>query len=115
MNLVPQVGFFEIILVAIVALVVVGPKELPRLMRMAGKLAREARRMAGEFSAAFHQMARESEMEEMRREIDSLKRNNVFSETKRSIDDAMRPVEKAVRDEAAGIADAARPAPGRAE
>ena len=69
MNLVPQFGFFELVMVAIVALVVVGPKELPRLMRMAGKMFAQARRMASEFTAAFDQMARESEMEEMRKEL----------------------------------------------
>jgi sec-independent protein translocase protein TatB len=116
MNLLPGIGFFEIVVVAIVALVVVGPKDLPRLMRLAGRIVAQARRMASEFSAAFNQMAREGEMEEMRKEIDSLKRNNVFADTKRSIDDAMRPVESAVRDEAAGISEAAtKPVSGRAE
>lgn len=116
MNLMPQIGFFEIVVVAVIALVVVGPKDLPRLMRLAGRLVREARRMAGEFSAAFNQMARESEMEEMRREIDALKKNNVFSDTKRSIDQVLAPVETAVRDEAAEIRDAAaKPLPERAE
>lgn len=116
MNLMPSVGFFEIVLIAVIALVVVGPKDLPRLMRMAGRAAAQARRLAAEFSAAFNQMARESEMEEMRRELDALKRNNVFADAKRSIDDAVRPVETAVREEAAGIKSAASaPAPGRAE
>lgn len=103
MNLMPQIGFFEIVLVAVVALIVVGPKDLPRLMRLAGRLTAQARRLASEFSAAFNQMARETEMEEMRREIETLKRDNVFSETKRSIEDATRPVETAIRDEVAGI------------
>ena len=116
MNLMPQIGFFEIVLVAIVALVVVGPKDLPRLMRLAGRVVAQMRRMAGEFTAAFNQMARESEMEEMRKEIDALKRNNVFSETKRSIEDATKPIENAVRDEAADIrAAASAPASERAE
>ena len=114
MNLLPGIGFFEIVVVAVVALVVVGPKDLPRLMRLAGRAVAQARRMASEFTAAFNQMAREGEMEEMRKEIDALKRNNVISETRRSIEDAVRPVEKAVREEAAGIRDAA-PAPERAE
>ncbi len=116
MNLMPQVGFFEIVVIAIIALIVVGPKDLPRLMRMAGKTAAQARRMASEFTSAFNQMARESDMEDMRREIDALKRNNVFAETKRSIDDAMRPVAAAVREETAELRDAAtKPVAGRAE
>ncbi|MCB2097488.1 MAG: Sec-independent protein translocase protein TatB [Parvularculaceae bacterium] len=116
MNLMPQIGFFEIVLVAVIALIVVGPKDLPRLMRLAGRVVAQARRMAGEFTAAFNQMARETEMEEMRREIEALKRDNVFADAKRSIEDATKPVEDAVREEAAGIrADAAKPLTERAE
>ncbi len=116
MNLVPQVGFFEIVLIAVVALIVVGPKDLPALMRAAGKLVAQARRLASEFTAAFNQMARESEMEDMRREIEALKRDNVFTEAKREIESATRPVEDAVRTEAAELrAAASKPATERAE
>ncbi|MEK7265549.1 MAG: Sec-independent protein translocase protein TatB [Pseudomonadota bacterium] len=103
MNLLPGIGFFEIVVVAVVALIVVGPKDLPRLMRLAGRAVAQAKRMASEFTSAFNQMAREGEMEEMRKEIDALKRNNVISETRRSIEDAVRPVEKSVRSEVADI------------
>ncbi|MEQ8179593.1 MAG: Sec-independent protein translocase protein TatB [Amphiplicatus sp.] len=106
MNLVPQFGFFELVMVAIVALVVVGPKELPRLMRMAGKMFAQARRMAAEFTSAFDQMARESEMEEMRKEIAALKDNNPLADAKREVDAAMRPVENMVRAEAGELRDA---------
>jgi sec-independent protein translocase protein TatB len=108
MNLTPQVGFFEIVVIAVIALVVVGPKELPRLMRMAGKFAAQARRMAGEFQSAFNQMARESELDEMRREIEALKRNNPVAETKREVEAALRPVETSIREAAA---DAKKSAP----
>ena len=60
----------------VVALVVVGPKDLPRLMNMAGKWAAKARSMAGEFRRSFDEMARESELAELRKEIDNLKKNN---------------------------------------
>lgn len=103
MNLMPEVGFLEIVLVAVVALIVVGPKDLPHLMRMAGRAAAQVRRMAGEFTAAFNQMARDSEMEDMRREIEALKNNNVLSETRRTIDDAVKPIKDAVRAEATDL------------
>lgn len=106
MNLTPQVGFFELVVVAVIALVVVGPKELPRLMRMAGKAAAQARRMAGEFTAAFNQMARESEMEEMRREIDALKKGSVVADARREIEDVMRPIEETIRAEAKAVGEA---------
>jgi sec-independent protein translocase protein TatB len=107
MNLSPQFGFFELVVVAIVALIVVGPRELPKLMRMAGQAAAKARRMANEFRSAFDQMARESEMEEMRKEIDSLKRHNALAEAKREFDAAAKPVSIALREGADDPKDAA--------
>jgi sec-independent protein translocase protein TatB len=103
MNLTPQVGFFEIVVIAVIALVVVGPKELPRLMRMAGKAAAQARRMAGEFQSAFNQMARETELDDMRREIEALKRNNPAAETKREVEAALKPVETSLREAASAV------------
>jgi len=111
MNLLPQFGFFELMLIAVIALVVVGPKDLPKLMRSAGQMVARARRMAGEFTAAFDQMARETEMEEMRQEIEALKKDNIFADAKRSIDEAMAPIEKDLRDEVNEVKDAmAKPA-----
>jgi len=107
MNLVPQFGFFELLLIGVVALIVVGPKDLPKLMRAAGRFFAKARAMAGEFTAAFDQMAREAEMEELREEIETLKKDNVFSKTKRELEDTLAPVEREIRDEAAEVKDAA--------
>ncbi|MEQ1931040.1 MAG: Sec-independent protein translocase protein TatB, partial [Parvularculaceae bacterium] len=90
----------------IVALIVVGPKDLPGLMREAGRWAGKARRMAQDFRNAFDQMARETEMEDMRREIESLKRNNVITDAGRSIKDAVKPVETLMRAETDGIREA---------
>lgn len=70
----------HIVIMLVVALVVVGPKDLPRLMNMAGKWAGKARAMAGEFRRSFDEMARESELAELRKEIDNLKKNNPVSD-----------------------------------
>jgi sec-independent protein translocase protein TatB len=69
----------------VVALVVVGPKDLPRLMNMLGKWAAKARNMAGEFRRSFDEMARESELAELRKEIDDLKKNNPVTELANSL------------------------------
>lgn len=92
MNLLPQFGFSELILIAVVALIVVGPKDLPKLMRSAGQFVAKARRMAGEFTSAFDQMARESEMDELRQEIEALKKDNVFTKTKQELDESLAPL-----------------------
>ena len=69
----------------VVALVVVGPQDLPRLMNMAGKWAAKARGMASEFRRSFDEMARESELAELRKEIDDLKKNNPVTELANSL------------------------------
>jgi len=70
----------HLLIMLVVALVVVGPKDLPRLMNMAGKWAGKARGMAAEFRRSFDEMARESELAELRKEIDDLKKNNPVSD-----------------------------------
>lgn len=106
MNLAPDVGFSEIIVIAVVALVVIGPKDLPRVMQFFGRMTAQARRLAGEFQSAFNQMAREAEMEEMRREIEALKRDNPFKEARDAVTESVRPVEAAIVAETARLDEA---------
>jgi len=75
----------HILIMLVVALVVVGPKDLPRLMNMAGKWAGKARAMASEFRKSFDEMAREGELAELRKEIDDLKKNNPISDIANSM------------------------------
>jgi sec-independent protein translocase protein TatB len=63
----------HILILLAVALVVVGPKDLPKLMNMVGKWAGKARAMANEFKKSFDDMARQSELDELRKEITDLK------------------------------------------
>ncbi len=69
----PGIGGFEIVVVALVALIVVGPKDLPMLMRKVGQFLGRARKMAAEFRASFDDMARQSELDELRREVEALR------------------------------------------
>lgn len=69
----PGIGGFEILVIGIVALLVVGPKDLPLLMRRVGQFVGKARAMANEFRASFDDLARESELEELRKEVKALK------------------------------------------
>jgi sec-independent protein translocase protein TatB len=67
-----MVGLFdiaptELLLVALVALVVIGPKDLPKAMRVVGKWVGRARGMARQFRSGFDTMVREAELEEMQR------------------------------------------------
>lgn len=66
----------HIVLLLVVMLVVVGPKDLPRLMHMAGQWAGKAKRMASDFKSSFDEMARHEELDKLRLEIEELKRTS---------------------------------------
>jgi sec-independent protein translocase protein TatB len=67
----------HILILLTVLLVVVGPKDLPRLMRVMGQWTGKARRMAGEFKKSFDDMARQEELDRLRTEIDELRKTNL--------------------------------------
>jgi sec-independent protein translocase protein TatB len=69
----PEVGATELLVIAAVALIVVGPKDLPALMRKAGQFLAKLRGMASEFRASFEDMARQSELDDLRREVEAMR------------------------------------------
>jgi len=68
-----DIAWSELFVILIVALVVVGPKDLPKLMRTAGQWAGRARAMADQFRRSFDEMARQSELDELRAEVNKLR------------------------------------------
>lgn len=69
----PDIGGSELIIVAIVALLVVKPKDLPVMMRKIGEFTAKARRMANDFRASFEDMARQSELDDLRKEVEAMR------------------------------------------
>jgi sec-independent protein translocase protein TatB len=92
----PQFGFTEFLLLAIVALIVVGPKDLPMMMRKIGQFVAKGKAMAGEFRAAFDDIARQTELDELREEIEALRRDNAVTEAVDNLKDAEREINDAV-------------------
>jgi sec-independent protein translocase protein TatB len=90
----PQFGFAEFFLLAAVALIVVGPKDLPVMMRKLGQFMARGRAMANEFKDAFDDIARDAELDELRQEIENLKHDNAVTQAM----DEMRAVEKEIND-----------------
>ena len=68
-----DIAWSEFLIVAVVALVVVGPKDLPGLLRNVGRMVATVRRMAGEFQTQFNDAMREAELDELRKEVSGLK------------------------------------------
>jgi sec-independent protein translocase protein TatB len=68
-----DIGWSEMMVVGLVALVVIGPKDLPAALRQAGKWMGSVRRMASEFQGHVNAAMREAELDELRREVTNLK------------------------------------------
>jgi sec-independent protein translocase protein TatB len=71
----PGIGGAEWLVIGVVALLVVGPERLPGLLRQLGKWVAKARGMANEFRSSFEDMARQSELDELRKEVEALRTN----------------------------------------
>lgn len=69
----PGIGGLEILVIGLLALIVVGPKDLPLLLRKVGRAVGKARAMAGEFRSSFDEMARQAELDELRKEVEALR------------------------------------------
>ena len=98
----------HIIILLTVALIVVGPKDLPRLMHVVGKWAAKARDLANEFKKSFDEMARQSELDELRAEVEKLRSHDPIAEFGNDVERALNPVDTATAEDRA-VAKAAEP------
>ena len=101
---------WKLLIVLGVALVVVGPKDLPKVMHAMGRWAGKARAMANEFRRSFDEMARQTELDELRKEVEALKAKNPMSDIEKSLEE---PVDYAVDEPRAGefqVTDTSAPA-----
>ncbi|OXE36212.1 MAG: twin-arginine translocase subunit TatB [Phenylobacterium zucineum] len=76
----PDVGGLEYLVIAVVALLVVGPKDLPKMLRVIGQFVGKLRGMAAEFRASFDEMARQSELDELRAEVEAMRKGQIFDQ-----------------------------------
>ena len=89
-----DLGWTEFIVVAVVAILVVGPKELPGMLRTIGKTIGSARRMAGDFQRQFNDALREADLDGIKSGIDSVNKINPV----RQIKDSLNPIKQAADD-----------------
>src|SRR5688500_18735835 len=79
----------EMGIIAVVALVVLGPKELPNALRTVSGLMKNARKLAGEFQSGVNEIIREADLEEARKklqEVQSLNKNQIQSAIEKAVD-----------------------------
>ena len=67
-----DISWTEFLLIGVVALIVIGPKELPGVMRTLGQYTRKVRSMAADFQNQFHEAMREAEMADLKKEVDDI-------------------------------------------
>jgi sec-independent protein translocase protein TatB len=67
-----NIGWSELLVIGIVALIVIGPKELPVALRTLGQWMAKIRRMASEFQNQFHEAMREAELADLKKEVDEM-------------------------------------------
>jgi sec-independent protein translocase protein TatB len=88
----PGIGGFELVVVGLVALLVVGPKDLPVLMRRVGQMVAKARAMANEFRSSFDEMARQSELDDLRKEVEALRSGQGMYPLGKEAEDAFKDI-----------------------
>ena len=105
-----DIGWSEILIIAVVAIVVVGPKELPRMLRAFGKTMGQVRRTANDFKRQFDDALREAErqadLEDTRKSLQSLARMDPIGDLKNDLNQTIRPAGGGT-----ATAAAAKPAP----
>lgn len=81
-----DIGWSELAIVAVLALIVIGPKDLPGVMRTVGQWVRKARSVSREFQSSIDEMIRESELDEARKAIQDTKSMNLDQTIEKTLD-----------------------------
>ena len=92
-----DIGWSEFVVIAVVALIAIGPKELPGVLRMVGQWMGKARRMASEFQGQFQEAMREAEMADLKKSFDEVKEaasgftgGNLMTSLQKDVGEALR-------------------------
>jgi sec-independent protein translocase protein TatB len=94
-----DLGWGKIVIIAVIALVVIGPKELPAVLRTVGQWMGKIRRMAAEFQSQFQEAMREAEMADLKKSIDAI------SDATRGIGSGLDPISNVSKDIESAFAD----------
>ena len=95
-----DLGWSKLIIIAMLAIVVVGPKDLPALLRTIGKFIGQIRRQADEFRQQFNDAMKDTELDQIRKDVEDIKRSAVDSvrDIEASAAESVKPFETAASD-----------------
>jgi len=111
-----DISWTEFLLIAVVALVVIGPKELPAVMRTLGQWTRKVRGMAADFQNQFQEAMREAEMADLKQQVDDIakdvKQYDPLKDVRADIEAAGKDIKASLEQKPAAptLADASAPA-----
>lgn len=92
----PSIGFPEMLVIVLLAIIFVGPKDLPQLMRTIGQWVARIKSMGNEFKSAFDDMDVDNEVAAIRREIEEMKN---LGKLDPELDGEMRALDRDIRDD----------------
>ncbi|MFL6822399.1 MAG: Sec-independent protein translocase protein TatB [Xanthobacteraceae bacterium] len=100
-----EIGWGELLIIGVVALIAIGPKELPGVLRTLGQWMSKLRRMASEFQSQFHEAMREAEMADLKKQVDDMTSQaqsyasfDPVAEVRRELDSTQQQIESAMVD-----------------
>lgn len=106
-----EIGWSELMLIGIVALIVIGPHELPTVLRTVGKTVAKLRRMAGEFQGQFQEALREADIADMRKEITDITDSARSTLATADMFDPLKSIREEIRSTVEGAAKTEAPRP----
>jgi sec-independent protein translocase protein TatB len=105
-----DIGWTELVLVAVVAVVVIGPKDLPRAMRFVGQWVGKMKRMSREFQNQFNEALRETELDSVRKDIEKITKIDPFAGVRKESDKVGKEIQDRLADKPVGVVPTPRPA-----
>ncbi len=88
-----DIGWSELLVLAVVAIIVVGPKDLPRMLRSLGRIIGQLKRTAGEFRSQFDEALRETELQDLKNQVEGVGNINPLEDIKREVTSSLEPLE----------------------
>ncbi len=89
-----DIGSWELLVLAMIAVTIVGPKELPGMLRTFGQWMSKARAMARQFQRSFDELAKETELDELRKGINELKSGGPIGGLKKDLEKTIDPIKR---------------------
>lgn len=100
-----DIGWVELSIIALITILVVGPKEIPRVLRTVTQIMRKVRGMASEFQSGIDELAREAELDDLKKDIEKTASRDFASELENTIDptgevtESVREIETSLKED----------------